>query len=351
MKKYNVLWIDDRCTTENAFIMNAELEGIIITPFETSKAGMEAFVKDLFHWDGIVLDAKCWIESSDETADTDAMHESIGKITELKHKREVPYFIYTGHPDLQSDIQFEKSLRGHRFYVKGKDEEILIRDIKTEADGFLVTQIRHEYADVFASYSNHERLLRIFLAIRGGDTKNPIYFNEIRKIIEDEFEVFASNYLFPKGCTEMNARRRFLGSIELKEFVPDYIQWNLFSVVNIAQEGSHRLTIDEAVNSGKAPYLLRSTAMELMSILLWANDFLKSEPCRKLKAEIASGKYDTEGIVEQDEKMNFYCGNFLLPYKVAESMLGAKVRIVKFDENTNGNKDIYHYFAKKIEKI
>ena len=351
MKIYNVLWIDDRCKTENAFIMNAELEGIIITPFETSEAGMKAFEKDLFHWDGIVLDAKCWIESSDETADTAAMYESIGKITELKHKREVPYFIYTGQPDLQSDINFKKSLRGQSFYVKGKDEAKLIQNIIIEADELPETQIRIENADVFASCSDHERLLRIFLAIKGGETKNPIYFNEIRKIIENEFEVFASNYLFPKGCTGMNARRRFLGSNELKEFVPVYIQWNLFSVVNIAQEGSHRLTIDEAVNSGKAPYLLRSTAMELMSVLLWANDFLKSELCRKLKAEIASGKYDTEGIVEQDEKNNFYCGNCLLSYKVAESMLGVKVRIVKFAENTNSNKDIYPYFAQKIEKI
>ena len=106
MKRYNVLWIDDEHEKMSSFITDAELEEIDIYPFQTSKDGMKSFEEDLFKWDGVILDAKCWNESSDEVASTDGMYFSLNRITELKYKRTVPVFIYTGQPDLYSGEQF-----------------------------------------------------------------------------------------------------------------------------------------------------------------------------------------------------------------------------------------------------
>lgn len=47
-----------------SFIIDAELCGIDITPYSTSKEGMKAFEDNLLHWDSVILDAKCWNESS-----------------------------------------------------------------------------------------------------------------------------------------------------------------------------------------------------------------------------------------------------------------------------------------------
>lgn len=41
MKTYQVLWIDDEWKKQSDFITEAELEDIIIKPYETAKEGME----------------------------------------------------------------------------------------------------------------------------------------------------------------------------------------------------------------------------------------------------------------------------------------------------------------------
>ncbi|MBL1408290.1 hypothetical protein [Sphingobacterium faecale] len=56
-----------------------------------------------------------------------------------------------------------------------------------------------------------------------------------------------------------------------------------------------------------------------------------------------------QGIVEQDEKGNYYCGPYLLDYKLTEAnfKLGDKVSIKKIVSNTSG-KSIEEYPQKAI---
>ena len=55
----------------------------------------------------------------------------------------------------------------------------------------------------------------------------------------------------------------------LNDYIPVYIQRNLFSLVTLANEGSHRLITDQAVKNGIAPFLVTSTIFELMNVLMW----------------------------------------------------------------------------------
>ncbi|MDR2284166.1 MAG: hypothetical protein LBE37_13200 [Sphingobacterium sp.] len=57
-----------------------------------------------------------------------------------------------------------------------------------------------------------------------------------------------------------------------------------------------------------------------------------------------------QGIVERDEKGNYYCGPYLLDYKLTESSfkLGDKVSIKKIVSNTSG-KSIEEYPQKAIK--
>ncbi|TDQ80235.1 hypothetical protein [Sphingobacterium yanglingense] len=57
-----------------------------------------------------------------------------------------------------------------------------------------------------------------------------------------------------------------------------------------------------------------------------------------------------QGIVERDEKGNYYCGPYLLDYKLTESSfkLGDKVSIKKIVSNTSG-KSVEEYPQKAIK--
>lgn len=150
MIRYNVLWIDDEYKKLTSVISDAEMDDIILTPYSTSKEGIKAFEEDIYKWDAIILDAKGWNESSDEVATTEGMHNSLDKIAELRYKRVVPVFIFSGQGDLYDDEEFKRSLRGKKLYKKGNkaDQAQLFQDIKTEANKLDETQIRFKYADV-----------------------------------------------------------------------------------------------------------------------------------------------------------------------------------------------------------
>ena len=61
-----------------------------------------------------------------------------------------------------------------------------------------------------------------------------------------------------------------MGNPKLNDYIPVYIQRNLFSLVTLANEGSHRQVTDQAVKNGSAPFLVSSTIFELMNVLIWS---------------------------------------------------------------------------------
>jgi len=379
MKTYNVLWIDDRCKTESDFITNAELVDIIITPFETSEAGMKAFEKDLFHWDGIVLDAKCWIESSDETADTDAMHKSIDKITELKYKRKVPYFIYTGQPDLQSDTQFEKSLRGQGFYVKGRDEEKLIKNIKTEADKLPETQICHRYSaslevctDKYIGNNCKNELIDILLNIHGHKEINPnAYYTQLRIILEYVFRAANMIGLLHDACIGRNGKVNLTESSLflagepanllhvkcLKTHFPKILADNIKNLLFVTGGASHTTIVEDkdiinfqSYNSVvNTPYLLYSLTYIICDVLIWYKQYadINSDVSINKSLWISLPKVGDKLEIETDADGNFHCGDFcLVDKRQGANLIGKNVTITKLNNNTDRNTNAkYLYFA------
>ncbi len=365
MSRYNVLWIDDEHEKLSSFIIDAELCGIDITPYSTSKEGMKAFEDNLLHWDSVILDAKCWNESSDETASTDGMYLSLDKITELKYRRAVPVFVYTGQPDLHSDEQFSKSLRGRRFYKKGSpaEKEQLFFDIKLEADKLVETQIRHKYSDIIGNFTEIDiELIKILCAIHNNTTNDPLLLNAIRKIVEwiMPYCVKCGILLIEWKKTNISECSGFLGRKELQEFVPIHIQRSIHSLSDITNPGSHRSELDDIVKSGYAPYLLRSTVFELLNVLYWCKS-LPSDPASieamraKTAALITTTRNEAltsdvfEGVIGQNAKLKYFCGEYIFHTNdMSQADLGkqVKINIKKRRENTdpNTNKD-YPYFV------
>ena len=89
----------------------------------------------------------------------------------------------------------------------------------------------------------------------------------------------------PFNGTNLNDCSRFLGNPKLNEFIPVYIQRNLFSLVTLANEGSHRQITDQAVKDGIAPSLVSSTIFELMNVIMWMSQ-LPTNPESKDKIDL-----------------------------------------------------------------
>lgn len=86
---YNVIWIDDEWDTRGKpFIQLCEVKHQIhIKPFKTRKEGMDLLLKDERPWDAVILDAKAFNESEDETANLKGLYEAIKQIEGLKMKK------------------------------------------------------------------------------------------------------------------------------------------------------------------------------------------------------------------------------------------------------------------------
>lgn len=297
MKKYNILWIDDEYEKLSDTMELAEvLHGFQITKCRFAKEGMRIFEQNLEKWSAVILDAKVLMESLDEVADLKGLRYSRDRINELKSKRYVPMFVLTGAPDVISNELFEMMV--DKYYTKGDDEEQLFADVKRAADNQIETQIRAKYADALSVFPEIEQeLIQILRALEEDDTKNSSTLNNIRKMLEFLASTFYQRGLIEKQFTGSNLAEcsRDLGSSELRDIVPGYIQRSFHLCCDLSNEGSHREKFDQRIKIGEAPYAVKSTIYCLLNILQWC----KNVVC--LDAEVLKAYVKEQRVLKRKE--------------------------------------------------
>ena len=271
MNKYKILWIDDQYELLSELMERCEVvNGFEITKCRFAKEGMKKFESHLEEWSAVVLDAKVLMESLNEVPNLTGLRYCRDRINELKPRRYVPMFVFTGQPDLISNELFENMV--DKFYSKGDDDDQLIEDIVSAADQQEETQIIHKHQVVFDTWpeSKHE-LLRILKALEKEDWQNNSILNDIRKIMND-----VMFRLYERGiCTVMhdgsnlNACSKMLGEPFMEQIIPVYIQRAIHTCVAVTNPGSHRSKTDSDVRNNKAPYLIRSLIYNMLDILFW----------------------------------------------------------------------------------
>lgn len=289
---YKILWIDDQYEGLSELMERCEvIEGFEITKCRFAVEGMKEYEKHLEQWSAVVLDAKVLMESLDEVPNLKGLRYCRDRINELRTKRYVPMFVFTGQPDLISDDTFE--LMVEKFYSKGDDDDLLIEDIKTAADQLEETQIVRKYQTVFDTWpeSRHD-LLRILKVLENEDWTNNSVLNDIRKILSDIF-----NRCYERGfCTiehdgsNVAACSKMMGQRYMESIVPVYVQRALHFCVDVTNPGSHRTKTDSDVAEGKAPYLIRSLIYEMLNILYWCKNLPTKENRELVLAAIAQAE-------------------------------------------------------------
>lgn len=362
MNRYKVLWIDDQPSEE--FINEAFENKIDIVVAECHNEGIALLKNPQNSWDAIILDANCKVTDDPEEAPSlESLTDTIHYIKEFsKEKYFIPWFVYTGggyegFKSINNIILKNRDWDDRKYYDKPKDRNTLFINLKKAADDREFTSLRHRFKDVCEIYP-FEDILEILFSINKDEISNSDLFNKIRKILDWVMKYCNDCGVLPIQFNGSNLSEcsNFLGKEEIKFYVPIYIQRSFHSCVVVSSEGSHRLSVDEAVKSGLAPYLLRSTVFELLNILTWCKSLPTDKESIailkvKISALLSSSNLLEEivGTIEQDEIGHYHCNNCFLSYNDMKSeYIGKKIKIRGARKNNREFiKETYPYFASK----
>ncbi len=306
-KIYNVLWIEDEPGKMTAFKLVAKSEGIILDQFNTSKKGIEALEKDINKYDAVILDAKGYDESEDETQEVTGLQSSITGIAglEKQYNRKIPHFIFTGQPDLMADSTFKSHHKKTPIYSKNKDEDVenMFREIKEFADKNEITQLKHRYADVLEickdKYIGEARAKRVFELIQFFENCNVKYpdtkgvLGESRKVVEHVFDKLNKIGVIPdeiwKSTGRLSKSSNFLRGELKKEYqykediLPPLIDYLLDKILDVAQDGAHaegylKLKADRFLATQDTGYFVKGVLAYLFEILVYMKKFIDEHP-------------------------------------------------------------------------
>lgn len=388
--EYNVIWIDDECDTRGkAFIQHCEKRHkIFISAYKTRKAGMDVLERNLKFWDAVILDAKAFNNSEiGEIADVDGLYEARDRLLELRQRRYIPFFILTRQADLLENKSFGKTVGG-KFYKKDQiGQETLIADLKREVEKSPRYQLKVWYRPVLnrlysLDIEAGESILNIFEAMHHPDEHpdfEPVdHYNKLRKILEWNFKEANKYGIIPDECMDIAADKvnlnqschylsgsncdhihlRFGDESKKEHIVPKHIKDMMFQILYLGNIKSHttKLSENDVDNLKKylndevrdSRYLIFSLALQICEITMWLGRYIDEhqniEENKSKCVKLENNDEEYMGVIEYHE--GFHIGSLFSVNLKRTELLGQKVRIAKFSNNTNGKtKEIYPYFV------
>ena len=278
MSKHLVLWVEDTPELLQGFQNDIEEEDEIefVIKRDASNA-VEYLENNIEKLSAAVLDIESFI-NEDSTEETKSSFCRVrDKILELKHRNPIQYFAFTGKAKYLKDEKGFKEEYKCEIFDKNYQTIEAEKRLREMVSNHVIAKISNKYGKVFQLSSEIQMdLLQILMIVEDRETRNADVYNKIRKVLD-----WVMGYCYNIGLSQIEFSgsnladcSRFLGSKEMGKIVPVYIQRSFHSCIEIANDGSHSLTIDKDTKDGAAPYLIQSTVFELLNILNW----LKSLP-------------------------------------------------------------------------
>ena len=383
---YNVIWIDDEWDTRGKpFIQLCEIKHEIhITPFKTRKEGMDLLLQDERPWDAVILDAKAYNKSENETANLKGLYEAIKQIESIKMKKNIPYFVLTRQPDLMDNDTF-KELIGSFYKKDFEGQNRLIEDLKERVDGYSRYRVKELYKDTVGVLSQVnmkacESIIDI-MEVMHFPASNPKFnydesFNSLRKILECFYKEANEWQIIPDECVDrkegkvnINQCVQYLsgrnadivgiryGTITDK-IVPRHIKDLMFSVQSLTNYLSHEYVNNNVATKPKD--ILFSLALQICEIILWLNNYINSHKNRDDNRKMCK----TIGVVELIDENSPICLirskrvghelNTCLSSKYAKdkNLVGKKVVVLEVSKNINPEtKQSFPFFATKFQSL
>ena len=384
-KKYNILWIDDQYKDLFQFIIDAENENIFLDGFTSFEEGFDHLEMNIHNYDGVLLDA-LFFEKRDQiegSEDLKGLRKAIDKLNELKHIKSLPFFILSGQTRFEKDNTFEELYGKHFRKNNPNDISLLFNSIKEKADKLIDTQLKHKYQRVFdvceKEYLGERIKTRLFniLKIMEDDQllSTEDHFNQIRKILESIFIKMSDLNLLPKDIISnrgwINGSSLFLSDRHseykhIGNYIHPFIAHTFHKLLDVIQDASHgegelKLKVDDYVRLAKTSYTYNSCVFQLLEIIIWFKTIVDNNSDKEKNKLLWKNIKDHSsvtgslitGMIEQDDKGNYYCGNNVFQYHKIHNihLVGQEVRITKIIENTSSTNNLYPNFIVGFEII
>ena len=234
MKKYKVIWIDDEVEKDELkiFIALASTKdyNIEIVPFKKAEDGIKALNDSPRIWHGIILDIN---DDSNPDGQTKGFHWAKSEILNLFEKRRIliPWFIFSGMPDIWSNPLFKDTIGDKKIYNKDTEYEQLLKDIIAESDYLPTKRFRLKYPEIFAAFDANkfyqpfeEDFIGICQCIEKESKDYRGLFNQMRNIYEMIF-IKISEFKLPSGYVYGTSRKGQFNDNELSPIVKTVIKY------------------------------------------------------------------------------------------------------------------------------
>ncbi|OYU93950.1 MAG: hypothetical protein CFE21_18350 [Bacteroidetes bacterium B1(2017)] len=373
--KINVLWIDDQYKIQYPdFASEAEFEGIYLTGFESHEEGIEELEKNLNLYDAIILDAKVKNYKSDTDTGLTGLAASRDYLNKLNAKgKYLPYFIFTGQPDYSGNEMFRQSYGD--FYIKGDENQKLWDDIKNKVTNKEIFKLKNKYNkildfcdDNFLSKDYYNRIFSIIESLESAtDLKNlEDLFLPIRKTLEGVFKKLSNIGLIPQdisfnqvGYFITNRNKNFeVFSNKFHPTIANYIEQLILFIQDVEHDKDDlKLKADEYIRTQNNDFLYKSIVYQFLDFLTFSNKLIMKFP--NVEENLQSWKRngndnEFEGVLDKDNNGNYFCGEFLITYKLVNELdlkIGDSLKIYSSLSNTKAYSDIYKKMALKLSKL
>lgn len=306
--KYNVLWFEDQYEDLDAINMTAIDFGVKLVPFKSYEGGMKELRRNSFQYDAVLLDAKFLLSEDDEkgTEDYRGLNKVLRELGSLPKQFEP--FILTGQEEMKNNPVVE-GMEARLYYkgFKGVEEQLftdLVESAKKQPD----TQLRLEHKVVFDvctdEYIGGTAGQDILAALKSNGN-GAEQLNSLRKVVEDVFKAMNKKGLLPDEFVEphllLNPTCRFLSGkpcdidrigksflMDRNHAIPSIRQSQLWNILKMVQDGSHRGEVDKEARKASSSYLVSSTRDQLFDFLIWFKDHVDSDPPMAMWTETVS---------------------------------------------------------------
>ncbi len=388
--KFEVIWIDDEWEKMGAFKEECEvIHQIFLHPFSTQKAGMDEFDKNPKKWDAIILDAKLEKDGVGVTG----LREAVTHINQVALSHKIPYFISTGQPDLMGNETFEQAFG--KYYIKERDDQKLIADIKDTASKSTRFQTKTCYLDAVEQLESFdtwccEKILDILEAMHFPEKNiDPLlYYNPLRQTLEYIFRKANKANIIPdefigkeKDDVNLNQCVQFLSGgnadwIGIRfggakdSIVPVHIKNMMFQVLNLGNINSHSRTLNDEEqkelgayfkeNVCNSQYLIYSLALQICEIAVFMGKYIAAnndasknkKQCKTFGTVEKIEGNESICVIKSKRPGRESCICLSAKYANGKNLIGKKIVVLEESENTNtATKAEYPYFAAKIQLL
>ena len=335
MNKYTILWLEDNDSIVEAFIDLAYQNEIEIIRFKTAKKAIKELQKNYAIYQGIILDAIGFFEDEkNEKESKRGLGVIVRNIRESEEYKHLPLFILSGQTDITTNGDLQDTLSFNKIYTKSRDEDILLNNLKIEADKLEYTKIKNKYSDVFEACEsrflgkeNTENILELALVLENErNSKLKTNFNNIRLIIETLFSKLTKLKIIPESINQngLNSCSRYFSNkdneykLKTKYILHPAITFIIWNLINTTNDGSHKdreglnLDIIDFVDNQNTEYLFKGNIFRLFDILIYFKEYIdkienSTETIYWLKIETSENKWIYGTVQESSNGWgNFY---------------------------------------------